>query len=146
VKFTVGGRALELTKEQVETAMRGVPQDDIREHVVEMLGTVFPPKQVLAVVTGWDRQTYTTMEAQRVLTRLGFTCRRWGSDTGAPAWQLVTPQGAVVSDQALPAVPSAAPSVEPDRLATVEAQLATAMAAIAGLSARVAALEGAALL
>jgi hypothetical protein len=32
-----------------------------------MLATVYPPKQVLATVSGWDRTSFTTMEAQRVL-------------------------------------------------------------------------------
>lgn len=31
----------------------------------------YPPKQVLAVVTGWERTSYTTMEAQRVLGKIG---------------------------------------------------------------------------
>lgn len=144
MKFTVGGRALELTMEQVETAMRGVAPDDIREHVVEMLGTVFPPKQVLAVVTGWDRQTYTTMEAQRVLTRLGFTCRRWGTEGGSPVWRVEASTAPVAAGA--PALPAQEVAPQPDRLAVVEAQLATSMAAIAGLSARVAALEAAALI
>ena len=31
-----------------------------------------------ATVTGWDRTSFTTMEANRVLTRLGFNCCRIG--------------------------------------------------------------------
>jgi len=45
----------------------GVHPEPIREHLVEMLATVYPPKQVLATVSGWDRTSFTTMEAQRVL-------------------------------------------------------------------------------
>ncbi|MFJ9785194.1 hypothetical protein ACIRSS_36875 [Amycolatopsis sp. NPDC101161] len=58
--------------------MRNVDPETIREHLVEIGRTVFPPKQVLAVVTGWERTSFTTMEAQRVLTKVGFVCRRAG--------------------------------------------------------------------
>jgi hypothetical protein len=52
----------------------------------------FPPKQVLAVVTGWDRQSFTAMEAQRVLTTVGSLCRRAGSmAAGAAASVQPTP-------------------------------------------------------
>ena len=78
MRFTVGGRPLDLAAEQVSRAMKQVEPEAIREHLVEMNGTVYPPKQVLAVVTGWARTTFTTMEAERVLMRLGFVCRRGG--------------------------------------------------------------------
>jgi hypothetical protein len=97
---------------------------------VEMNGTVYPPKQVLAHVTGWDRQSFTTMEAQRVLTKLGFVCREAGAGSdGRPAWVHAT------SEQLQGA------SREVDRIAALEAALATAQAAIAGLDARIRALE-----
>ena len=48
----------------------------MREHYVEIVGENFPPKQVLALATGWERTSFTTMEATRVLIRLGFDCRR----------------------------------------------------------------------
>ena len=35
-----------------------------------------PPKQVLALVTGLDRAHFTTHQARRALTRLGFTAAR----------------------------------------------------------------------
>src|SRR4051812_29676743 len=58
--------------------MQGVRPEGIREHIVEIHHTPYLSKQVLAVVTGWERQSFTTMEAQRVLARLGFICRRAG--------------------------------------------------------------------
>ena len=72
VRAIVGGRPFDFTKEEIERRMRGVHPEPIREHLVEMLGTVYPPKQVLGTVSGWDRTSFTTMEAQRVLTRAGF--------------------------------------------------------------------------
>jgi hypothetical protein len=83
----VGGRQFDWSRAEIERAMRKRRPEPIQKHVVEMLGTVFPPKQVIAAVTGWERTSFTTMEAQRVLTQAGFVCRRAGaSSTGQPAW------------------------------------------------------------
>lgn len=76
---------------------------------------------MLATVTGWDRQSFTTMEANRVLARLGFHCCRVGH----------RPDG--VGQDAL--------SPADRRLSAVEAALAVAQEAIAGLANRVAQLE-----
>ena len=133
MRFTVGGRSLELTRQNVEQRMSQVEPEPIREHLVEVDGRVFPPKQVLAVVTDWDRTSYTTMEAQRVLAKLGFPCRRAGQPPeGEKAWVRVESPKT-----------DATRSTE-ERLAAVEAALSTAQAAIAGLHARVQALETAA--
>lgn len=119
-RFTIGGRRLDLTTDQVERAMRGVQPETIRKHLVELNETVFPPKQVLATVTGWERLSFTTQEAQRVLKGLGFVCRRAGENDGKPAWVAV--------------------SIE-DRLADLEASVGTIQAAISGLHKRVECLE-----
>lgn len=90
VRAVVGGRPFDFTKEDIERRMSGVHPEPIREHLVEMLGTVFPPKQVLATITGWDRTSFTTMEAQRVLNRAGFVCRRAGQDgEGRLGWMAI---------------------------------------------------------
>lgn len=132
MRFTVGGEEYDLTKKRVISAMRGVSSEPIQKHVVEIEGTVFPPKQVFATVTGRVRTSFTTMEAQRVLRRLGFVCREAGrKENGAPAW---VPAG-LDDDQ---------PDADVDaRLASVEATLATVEAAVAGLHARVRELEAA---
>lgn len=70
----VGGRDFNLTKQEVENRMKGEAPEFIQKHVVEINGQMFPPKQVLGHVTGWARMSFTTMEAQRVLTRIGFVC------------------------------------------------------------------------
>jgi hypothetical protein len=128
VRMTVGGRPLELTKEAVLDMMRNVQPEPVREHLVEMLGTAFPPKQVLATVTGWNRQSFTTMEAQRVLTRLGFVCRRAGRRSSRqPGWGLDNPkhEGSILDG----------------RLSAAESALAVAQEAIARLASRVTDLE-----
>ena len=127
MRFIVGGRPLDTTRELVLQAMTGEEPEPIREHLVEVLDSAFPPKQVLATVTGWTRQSFTTMEAQRVLARLGFVCRRAGEiPDGDRSWMPRAEE----------------PEVPPEvRLVTIETALLTAQAAIAGLHARVAALE-----
>lgn len=125
----VGGRDFSWSKEDVEHAMRGQAPELIQKYVVEVGETVFPPKQVLAHVTGWERQSFTTMEAQRVLNRLGFVCREADLlDDGRPGWRRVVTNGPDERDVS-------------DRLATLEAALATAQEAIAGLAVRVRSLE-----
>lgn len=132
MRFTVGGEEYDLTKERVISAMRGVPSESVQKHVVEVEGTGFPPKQVFATVTGRARTSFTTMEAQRVLRRLGFVCREASHRAdGTPAW-----------------VPADADDGQPStdvetRLASVEATLATLEAAVGGLHARVKELEAA---
>jgi hypothetical protein len=124
MRVTVGGEEYEFTKKQFEDAMRGESAEPIREHVVEMNGTVFPPKQVFATVTGRERQSFTTNEAQRVLTRLGFTCRR------AHQGQWIHDTGDHQEEQSIP-----------ERLALLEAELKAQSAAIAGFHARLSLLE-----
>lgn len=128
MRFTVGGRRLDLKKEQVTRAMRGVEPEPIRKHLVEIDGTPFPPKQVLATLTDWSRQSFTTMEAQRVLARLGFVCRRAGEGGDRRAWILETGRDHGES------------SIEA-RLASIERLIQTLHVAIAGLDARLAGIE-----
>jgi hypothetical protein len=135
VHATVGGRLFDLSKGEIERRMHGVKAETIREHLVEVLGTAYPPKQVLATVTGWDRTSFTTIEAQRVLSRAGFLCRRGDAvDLGRRAQ--VAPQ--VPRDMSETVT---GPGVSETRLTRLEAQLAVAQEAIASLAARVQKLE-----
>ncbi len=109
----VGGRRFEPGRGEVLERMRGERSEPIRKHVVEMLETVFPPKQVIATVTGWSRTSFTTNEAQRVLTQLGFRCRTaradehgnmgWEPDTGGESPKVGDSLGArlVVAEEAI---------------------------------------------
>jgi hypothetical protein len=85
----VGGRDFDLTKQEVEARMKGTDPELIQKHVVEVNGQWYPPKQVLGHVTGWGRTSFTTMEAQRVLTRIGFECTEAGGGRIRQAGQLV---------------------------------------------------------
>ncbi len=128
-RIMVGGRELHLTKDEVVRRMRNMSPEPIREHFVEIASTAFPPKQALEQVTGWNRRTYTTMEATRVFTRLGFVCRRAEHDRD---------DHAVRSREDF--APEERSSVD-HRLSTLEAALGVVQEAIAGLRNRVSKLE-----
>ena len=132
VRFVVGGREQDRTAHEVIRRMRGVQPEPIREHLVEVDGTAFPPKQVLAHITGWDRMSFTTMEATRVLIRLGFVCRRIGSRPSAR--QAPGPEDLDHRQE------RGSPTID-RRLSAVEAALAVAQEAIAALRDRVNKLE-----
>lgn len=74
--MTVSGRRYQLDRRRVEAALEGVLPEPIQEHFVVINGRRWPPKQVLARVTGLDRADFTTHQARRALTRLGFSAAR----------------------------------------------------------------------
>jgi hypothetical protein len=76
---TVAGKEFRLTKRAVERALGRSLPEPVRDHFVVVSGRRWPPKQVLALVTGLDRADFTTHQARRVLTRLGFTASRLGT-------------------------------------------------------------------
>ena len=90
VRSVVGGRVVNLTADEVTRSMRGTEPETIQEHFVVIGDKLFPPKEILAQVTGWDRQTFTTMEAIRVLRRLGF-----GLPAGRAAYSMAALRGSL---------------------------------------------------
>ena len=74
--MTVSGHQYSLDSRSVEAALQRELPEPIREHFVVINGRRWPPKQVLAVVTGLDRADFTTHQARRALTRLGFPAGR----------------------------------------------------------------------
>jgi hypothetical protein len=127
-RVTVGGRGRDITEEEVIRKMRGVEPEPVREHLAEIAGISYPPKQVLETVTGWDRRSFTSLEAVRVLTRVGFVCRRVSEGQSAPVPGADGDQVASIDR----------------RLSELEAALAVAQEAIARLANRVTTLEAAA--
>jgi hypothetical protein len=85
--MTVSGHRYELDPHGVQTVLEGVLPEPIHEHYVVINGRRWPPKQVLALVTGLDRADFTTHQARRALTRLGFPAARAASSRAhyAPA-------------------------------------------------------------
>lgn len=80
----VGGRKLVLTAQEVIVGLAAVFPEPIHEHIVRIGGRDYPPKQALESVTGWDRSTFTTLEARRVFRQLGFPCLRAGDQLELP--------------------------------------------------------------
>lgn len=69
---TIAGRRFELELGRIESLLEPVEPEPVNEHYVVVRGRRFPPKQVLAVVTGLDRADFTTHQARAVLRRVGF--------------------------------------------------------------------------
>jgi hypothetical protein len=74
--MTISGHRYDLDSRRVEKVLQGELPEPIYEHFVVINGRRWPPKQVLALVTGLDRADFTTHQARRALTRLGFTAAR----------------------------------------------------------------------
>jgi hypothetical protein len=89
--MTVSGHQYSLDSWNIEAALQGALPEPIHEHFVVINGRRWPPKQVLALVTGLDRTDFTTHHARRVLTRLGFPAGRATTGRGR---HLVTPAAA----------------------------------------------------
>jgi len=74
--MTVSGHQYSLNSGNIEAALQGALPEPIHEHFVVINGRRWPPKQVVALVTGLDRADFTSHHARRVLTRLGFPAGR----------------------------------------------------------------------
>lgn len=103
----VSGRVYHLDSQGVEGAVSDTLPEPIREHFVIIGGRRWPPKQVLALVTGLDRADFTTHQARRILTRLGFTAARTG---GVRAQQALSARRTGPSGLALAETPAEPPS------------------------------------
>lgn len=76
VQARIAHQIFELGRAQVERAVRDVLPEPLDDHYLVVNGRRYPPKQVLALVTGLDRADFNTHQARQVLRRLGFTAGR----------------------------------------------------------------------
>src|ERR1700760_2499560 len=104
--MTIAGQAFDLDPGQVEPALRDELPETIVEHFVVGVSRRWPPKQDLAAVTGLDRADFTTHQARRPLTRLGFTAGRSG-------WHKPRGQGAGASEGEPPGAAPVAEALRP---------------------------------
>ena len=74
--MVIAHRRFELAPSEVERGLRGVLPEPVREHYIVVNERRYPPKQVVALVTGLDRAEFTTHHARRILTGLGFPAGR----------------------------------------------------------------------
>lgn len=76
ISVRVAGKDFSLDADRVSRRLKEVLPDPLTEHYVVVEGRRYPPKQIIALVTGLDRADFTTHQARRVLRRLGFTVGR----------------------------------------------------------------------
>lgn len=126
--FVVGGEEYKLDRNRVEFVMKKIEPESIQKHFVELLGTKYPPKQVFAAIAGRRRASFTTQEAVRVLTKLGFECREVG---------LRRESINVLTRPNVDEVEALEGQSMQDRIVALESGLATAYLAIAQLQRRI---------
>ncbi len=73
---TIAKRRFELRADRVERALRQTLPEPITSHYVVICKRRYPPKQAISLVTGLDRADFTTHQARRILTGLGFPAGR----------------------------------------------------------------------
>lgn len=79
----VAGAEFALDAADVEPVLATIDPEPIKDHYVVVGRHRYPPKQVLAALTGLDRADFTTHQARSILRRLGFGVhRRHGVLTG----------------------------------------------------------------
>lgn len=74
----IAGQSFALSRERVESVCRDAYPEPLRDHYTVVAGRRFPPKQIIALLTGLDRNDFTTNQARSVLRRLGFASGRAG--------------------------------------------------------------------
>lgn len=80
----VAGREIHFTRADVEQALEGVLPEPLHEHFVVIADRRFPPKQVLAALTGIHRADFTSHQARRVLRGAGFVVGRVSATSSSP--------------------------------------------------------------
>jgi hypothetical protein len=80
--FIVNGQRYSPTRQEVEARLRGVSPGPIYRYAVEVNGTLYPVKQVFAIMTGLDYSNFTTQRARDVLRRFGFSEQPHASGPG----------------------------------------------------------------
>ncbi len=73
---TIAGKAFVLDPRSVTETMGQTLPEPLTDHFAVVGGRRFPPKQVVATVTGVDRADFTSHHARRILRRLGFSVGR----------------------------------------------------------------------
>lgn len=72
MRFTIRGKKFDLTKEQLLKAVKSEEPRKITKYYVEMDGKRYPIKQVIELATRLHLVDFTSMDANHVLTKLGF--------------------------------------------------------------------------
>jgi hypothetical protein len=73
---TIAKQRFELRPDRIERTLRQTLPEPITSHYVVICKRRYPPKQAISLVTGLDRADFTTHQARRILTGLGFPAGR----------------------------------------------------------------------
>lgn len=79
ISFTLRGRDYTLSVGDVIASMKGVQPENIVKYYMEIGGEDYPPKQVLSKALGVPKISFTTKDAYDILTRLGFSVKKYES-------------------------------------------------------------------
>src|SRR5260370_18458540 len=70
--FRLGGEEFTISKQQVERTMEDLIPTPIGKYRVRVNGVDYPPKQVISETLRKELASFTTMDATRILSALGF--------------------------------------------------------------------------
>jgi hypothetical protein len=70
--FTIGGKAITLSKNAVEQAVRHIEPGPIKKYSVLIRGVRYPIKQAISAASGQPSAVFIATDAYRILERLGF--------------------------------------------------------------------------
>ena len=70
--FELRGQQFDLSRSDVEERLKHVEPKTVTKYQVRINGTAYPPKQALAAAIGKPVANFTTMDATRILSKLGF--------------------------------------------------------------------------
>ena len=82
--FTVAGRQISLTPDDVATALRGVIPEPVQKHAVEVEGRLYPVVQALEAASGVPRSDTRSATARRVFAGLGLRLVQVGGGQAQP--------------------------------------------------------------
>ena len=95
----IARRPFRFRRDEVERAAARLQPEPLDQHYVVVAGKRFPPKQLLASITGLDRADFISTQARSIFERLGFPTGRVDapvSTNSAPD----APDGRPASDRA----------------------------------------------
>lgn len=101
-QVVIAGRAFSITADGLTELCRDVYPEPVRDHFVVIGGRRFPPKQVIALATGIDRNDFTTNQARAVMRRLGFAVGRARDAKNARAAETAAPYRSSSADALRP--------------------------------------------
>ncbi|MFD6417348.1 SCO5918 family protein [Streptomyces sp. NPDC060194] len=85
MRFVIARYPFDLTKSEVQEAMKGRKPEPVTGESVTIGRRAFPVKQVGEIITRQDRRDFSAAEVVRALTKLGFTCHPAAGAVPAPA-------------------------------------------------------------